>query len=346
MTPPNSRAAALRTSRQRRRRNSKVALLTTFIVLVVGVAVTLAVVQPWVNKSIHPVQSVKYLGVYEPNAPLTYAGVDQFAQDIGTQPNLVSYYSDWLEPFQSGFVTSAANHGALTVVQIDPKTVAGASVSLSSITNGRYDTYLHSYAAAVKEFGGKVVLSFGHEMNGNWYSWGYQHTSPTVFVSAWRHIVDVFRSVGTQNVIWLWTVNVIDQSPYIPVPNRWWPGSAYVTWVAIDGYYYLPTQNFAQVFGPTIVAVKSITEAPMLLAETGAAPGTGQPAKINDLFAGVRNYGLYGFIWFDENTQGKTWRLNSQGAFAALRQDAKEFLRPPPGPVPAAQGLSASGSSP
>jgi mannan endo-1,4-beta-mannosidase len=345
MTSSYGRTAARRSGRQKARRTKNTVIFAIFAVVVIGVAATLLVVRPWVNKSIHPVQSVRYLGVYEPNAPKTYAGVDQFAQEIGTEPDLVSYYSDWLEPFQAGFVTSAARHGALTVVQIDPKTQAGANVQLTSIASGQYDSYLRSYAAAVETFGGKVVLSFGHEMNGNWYQWGYQHASPAAFVAAWRHIVTVFRSAGAKNVIWLWTVNIIDQSPYIPDPNRWWPGSSYVTWVAVDGYYYLPTQDFAQVFGPTIVAVRSLTEDPMLLGETGAAPGTGQAAKINDLFAGIRTYGLYGFVWFDENTQGKTWRLNSQGAFAAFRQDARKFLRPPTAGASAAQSPSSGASS-
>lgn len=345
MTPPYSRAAARRSSRQTARKTKRFVVFAVCAAVVIGAAVTLIAIRPWVNKSIHPVQSVRYLGVYEPTNPRTYAGVDKFAQDIGTQPDLVSYYSDWLEAFQVGFVKSAADHGALTVVQMDPKTQAGANVQLTSIANGQYDSYLRSYAAAVRAFGGKVVLSFGHEMNGNWYSWGYQHAFSAAFVAAWRHIVTVFRSVGAQNVIWLWTVNVISQSPYIPVPNRWWPGSSYVTWVAIDGYYYLPTQDFAQVFGPTIAAVRSLTQDPMLLGETGAAPGAGQAAKINDLFAGTRAYGLYGFVWFDENTQGKTWRLNSQGAFAAFRQDARKFLRPPAYGASAAQSLSSGTSS-
>ncbi len=174
-----------------------------------------------------------------------------------------------------------------------------------------------------------MVLSFGHEMNGDWYSWGNRHTPPAVFVAAWRHIVTVFRAVGSKNVTWLWTVNVIDQNNNIPSPNSWWPGSSYVNWVGIDGYYYLPSQNFAQVFGPTIVDVLSLTHRPVFIAETGAAPTANQPDKINDLFAGVRSYGLSGFLWFDENTQGRAWRINSAQAFAAFRHDTKAYMKSP-----------------
>ena len=50
-------------------------------------------------------QPVRYLGVYEPDAPDSYTGVDKFAQDVTRQPNLVSYYSPWFEPFKVGFAT-------------------------------------------------------------------------------------------------------------------------------------------------------------------------------------------------------------------------------------------------
>jgi mannan endo-1,4-beta-mannosidase len=326
MTTSYTRSAQ-RANRREAVRTKKYVALVACVVCIIGATITALVTRPWVHGPaypIHPTQSVRYLGVYEPDAPHTYADVNQFAQAIGRQPNLVTYYNPWLEPFQVGFATSAAKHGAVTVVQIDPE-----YISLASIAAGKYDAYLRSYATAVKAFGAQVVLSFGHEMNGNWYSWGNQHTSPTVFVAAWRHVVTVFRVAGAENVTWLWTVNVIDNSVPIPDPAPWWPGSSYVNWVGIDGYYYMSSQSFAQVFGPTIVAVRNLTGDPILIAETGAEPDTGQVAKINDLFAGIRSYGLLGFDWFDENTQGRAWRINSPEAFAALQQDATAFMRPP-----------------
>ena len=83
-------------------------------------------------------------------------------------------------------------HDAVPLVQINPE-----GVKLKTIASGQYDPYLRSYALAVRAFGHRVIISFGHEMNGSWYSWGYGHTSPAVFVTAWRHIVTIFRQEGT-----------------------------------------------------------------------------------------------------------------------------------------------------
>jgi mannan endo-1,4-beta-mannosidase len=263
-----------------------------------------------------------YFGVYAAPAPESYAGVTAFAATTGVRPRVVVYYSGWREPFQVGFAAAAGRHKAIPIVQIDP-----TGISLTAIASGQYDAYLRSYASAVKAFGAPVILSFGQEMNGYWYSWARRHASPAVFVAAWRHIVTVFREQGADNVTWMWTVNIVDKHGGIPSPAPWWPGSAYVNWVGIDGYYLKPSWTFASLFGPTIKAVRALTLDPVLISETAASPAAGQPAKIADLFAGIRAYGLLGFVWFDADKK-QDWRLISPAAGAAFARGARTFMRP------------------
>jgi mannan endo-1,4-beta-mannosidase len=262
-----------------------------------------------------------YLGVFAPGVPQSYAGVSAFRARTGVRPAVVVYYSGWREPFQARFAETVARHKAAPLVQIDP-----TGISLTAIASGQYDAYLRAYAAAVRAFGHRVIISFGHEMNATWYPWGYGHASPAAFVAAWRHIVTVFRAGGARNVTWLWTVNVIDRHIGIPSPARWWPGRSYVDWVGIDGYYSKPSWQFAALFGPTIKAVRALTLDPVLISET-AAPAANQPAKIADLFAGIRAYGLLGFIWFDAN-KAQDWRISSPAAFAAFRRGARALKLP------------------
>jgi mannan endo-1,4-beta-mannosidase len=268
-----------------------------------------------------PANPESYLGVYVDRVPDSYADVTAFTTTTGVRPSIVTYYSGWGEPFQAHFAATVANADAVPLVQMQP-----TGISLTAIASGQYDTYLSSYAEAVRAYGRPVIMSFGHEMNGTWYSWSYGHSSPTAFVAAWRHIVTVFRVVGAENVTWLWTVNIIDAQAGIPAPGPWWPGSSYVTWVGIDGYYTEPSMTFAPLFGPTIVAVRTLTADPIIISETGVAPAAGQPAKISNLFAGIRAYGLLGFIWFD--AQGlDDWRLASPKAIAAFRRGAGAYHR-------------------
>jgi mannan endo-1,4-beta-mannosidase len=268
-----------------------------------------------------PAHPETYLGVYVNRVPDSYANVTAFTTRTGVRPSIVTYYSGWLEPFQASFAATAAKAGAVPLVQMQP-----SGISLAAIASGRYDSYLSSFAEAVRAYGRPVIVSFGHEMNGTWYSWSYGHSSPAAFVAAWRHIVTVFRVVGAENVTWLWTVNIIDAQAGIPAPGPWWPGSSYVTWVGIDGYYLEPSAQFADLFGPTVTAVREMTHDPILIAETSVVPAAGQPEKIADLFAGVRKYGLLGLVWFDDVTS-YDYRLTSPAAIAAFRRAAKAYIK-------------------
>jgi mannan endo-1,4-beta-mannosidase len=263
-----------------------------------------------------------YVGLFAPPAPASYAGVNAFTSATGVRPGLVVYYSAWKEPFRAQFAAAAAEHHALPLVQIDP-----TGISVRAIAAGRYDAYLRSYARAVRAFGQRVVLSFGHEMNGNWYSWANGHTPAAVFVAAWRHVVTVFRAAGARNVTWLWTVNIISKRIGVPSPARWWPGKAYVNWVGVDGYYLQRSWKFAALFGPTIKAIRALTLDPILISETAATQAAGKAAKIANLFAGIHAYGLLGFVWFDVN-KNHDWRLDSPTAIAAFRRGAATITEP------------------
>jgi hypothetical protein len=267
-----------------------------------------------------PTSPGSYLGVYEKGPPDTYQPVADFTGAVGRQPNLAGYYGGWGEAFKTGFARTAREHGAATLLQWDP-----TNIPLSAITEGRYDGYLRSFASSVRKFGGPVVIGFGHEMNAYWYGWGYRHTSPAVFVTAWKHIVSVFRDQGVDNVTWLWTLQA-DEKGTGPIRD-WWPGARYVTWVGIDGYFYRPGDTFFSVFGATIGQLRTFTGLPVLLSETAAGPVAGQAAKIPGLFAGMRQYGTLGLVWFDiaqdDGLYHQNWHLAAGAAgVAAFRRAA------------------------
>jgi hypothetical protein len=273
-----------------------------------------------------PTTPQSYLGVYAAGTPASYDGVTAFASATGAKPDVVMYYSGWFVPFPAAFATRVASNGAVPLVQMDPD-----KISVAGIAAGRYDGYLSEYAETVRAYRHPVIVSFGHEMNGSWYSWGYRRTSAATFVAAWRHIVRLFRVLGAGNVTWLWTVNVVNNTRVgtIPSPARWWPGRSYVNWVGIDGYYLEPNWKFAPLFGPTILSVRALTPDPILIAETGATPAAGQPAKIADLVAGVHLFSLLGFVYFDAiNYKHQDFSISSPAAVAAFGKDAGSFTRP------------------
>lgn len=254
-----------------------------------------------------PPDPASYVGVFETGAPPDYGPVAEFAHSANKPPNMVAYYSGWAEPFAVSFARTVLSHGMIPCVQIDP-----TYASVAGVAAGTYDGYLRQYADSVRNFRHAVVIGFGHEMNAPWYSWGYGHVQPSVFVAAWRHIVTVFHDQGAYNVTWLWTIN--QDRPGTGQVRLWWPGARYVTWVGIDGYYFRPSDTFSSAFGHTIDEVQAFTHKPVLLSETAVGPAAGQFAKIGNLFDGMHRAKTLGLLWFDEDQRGSIDRQDQRGS--------------------------------
>jgi beta-mannanase len=232
---------------------------------------------------------------------------------------VVEYYAVFGDRFDARRAGTAEQAGAVPLMQWNPE-----HSSLPAIANGRYDAYLRAVAAAVRQFGCPLMLSFAHEMNRPWFSWGSQHQSPATFVAAWRHIHGIFAASGASNVVWAWNPNVGSPASL----HRWWPGSAYVSIVALDGYYLSPQDTFSSVFGRTVRTVRRIAPGMrVIIAETGAYPGPGMVRRIGNLFAGAKAAGLAGVIYFDIARQ-RDWHLDDNpAALTAFARSAKGYLR-------------------
>lgn len=270
-----------------------------------------------------PAPASPLVGIYEPGSPGSWSQVTEFTSATGIEPGIVVYYSPWDDPFAASFAQTAWDHGAYVLVQLQPN-----GVTLASVAAGGSDAYLRAYAGAVVAFGHPVILSFGHEMNGTWYSWGEGHTSPATFVAAWRHVVQVFRAAGAANVTWLWTVNSVDGASSSLL--QWWPGAAWVNWTGIDGYYFRTTDTFGSVFGTTIADIRAFSSAPLLIAETAVGTTTDRESQIDALFSGVRSERLAGLVWFDAAQHAglyhQDWRLEDDPAALAAFTAAAAYL--------------------
>lgn len=77
--------------------------------------------------------------------------------------------------------------------------------SNSAIATGKWDSYLHRWAVAIKAYRRPVVLRPMAEFNGFWYPWS---RDPREFVRAWRDIWNLFHAVRADNVTWAWSFQV------------------------------------------------------------------------------------------------------------------------------------------
>jgi len=114
--------------------------------------------------------------------------------------------------------------------------------SLQKIIAGEFDVDLRAWARGAKSFGSPILVEWGTEPNGDWFSWnakwnGGAREGPVRYIAAYRHVVDLMRAEGADNLQWVWHVNWLDE------PERKWnafenyfPGENYCEWVAFSAY--------------------------------------------------------------------------------------------------------------
>ena len=203
---------------------------------------------------------------------------------------------------------------------------------LSEIANGRYDTYVRSWARGIAALRYPVVLRFAHEMNGFWFPWGEQANGnrPGEYVKAWRHVHDVFAAAGATNVAWLWSPNVTYPGA-TPLAGLY-PGDAYVDWIGLSGYYGTEGRtsywSFDTIFNHTLAELHTFARKPVVITETGATNAAGrQAAWIRQMFSQLPEHpDVIGVLWF-EAVKEIDWRIahtpGSAAAFGAGAADAR-----------------------
>jgi hypothetical protein len=209
--------------------------------------------------------------------------------------------------------------------------------TLKRIIKGDFDYDLRRWASAARDFAHPLLVEYGTEFNGSWFSWngwwngrgkktGFGDPAlpdgPERFVAAWRHIVDIARAEGAVNITWVWHANAGDW------PQRDWnrfenyyPGDDYVDWIAVSAYGpQQPTWEWGEAFRAMIDpwyarAVALAPSKPIYVAEFGCTH-TSRAADNNpnlradhwaqgalqDLFA-ARWQAVIGFSWWNEKWQ-------------------------------------------
>ena len=300
-------------------------------------------------------------GVYF-NAGKYYCPADeeafsQLKSQTGRLAKLYMNFQSWTEEYNT-FSTRLANnagaHGGVFMVVWMPgggeDKASDANWSCAAITSGAKDAYIKQYAADVKKWGHPVMLRLAHEMNGAWYSYGtsfdkngVRHNSnkPSDYAAMWRHIWDIFKQAGAENVYWVWSPNIFVVNERNTLASQQadlvelYPGDAYVDWIGLDGYndgVKSKWRTFPELFDCSYRAITALTPKPLMIAEfgcseIGAPAGTSKAAWITQTYLTdiPQQYPRIKLVnWFsrDKTKQGETdWRFNSspeaQAAYSA-----------------------------
>jgi hypothetical protein len=282
-----------------------------------------------------------YFGLIYPQTP-DISALANYETQIGKGVSLVLWYQSWVQgnqqqPFPIAQMEAVREHGSIPVLawypDEYPSPLNDPRFSLAKIAGGAWDKYIRQYAAEVKAWGHPLFLRFASEMNGGWVPWSESHSGNSAgqFVQAWRHVHNIFKSVGATNVTWVWCPNT--ENAYTTPLEDLYPGNAYVDWAGLDGYNwssdlnYFPWQSFSQVFAGTYNHLLRLIprSMPIMIGETGSVEdGGSKSAWITDALTrqlpGIFTH-IRALIWFDSIDGKIDLRVNtSPQSLAAFKK--------------------------
>ena len=281
-----------------------------------------------------------FIGVFREGAPANINHVIKFQEQVGKKPAMIMWYQDWAQNFPWDACTNAVNYGAVPHIVWEPWYWSDHSkVQLQDIIDGKWDTYIRSWAQEIRNFRHTVFLRLAHEFNIEGYPWGIVNNQkdPELYIKAYRHVVDIFKKEKVNNVKWVWCF--MNHSHPDESWNDWeraYPGDDYVDWIGIDGYNWGTTQDWSQweafkyLFRDQVRRSKKLwPDKPIMVAEFASAEKGGDKAAwIREipgyLKTSMRDLDL--IVWFDIRKEAD-WRVkSSKDSLAAFQEIMKDPL--------------------
>ena len=167
--------------------------------------------------------------------------------------------------------------------------VTDPNYSMQNIIDGQFDNDLLQWFTEAAQVGYPLLIEFGTEVNGEWFPWNGVHNGggtttaygdpnkpdgPERFVDAYRHIIDLSRQAGADNITWFFHLDA-DEEPQEDW-NRfenYYPGDNYIDWVGISVYGALSKKDeliaFDQKLDQVYSRVLTLTQKPIAILETG-----------------------------------------------------------------------------
>ncbi|MCD6361898.1 MAG: beta-mannanase [Armatimonadetes bacterium] len=201
--------------------------------------------------------------------------------------------------------------------------------NLQAVIDGDFDDDLRAWAQGARDFGTALIVEYGTECNGQWFSWngvwnggaatdGFGDPAvpdgPERFVAAYRHIITLMRGEGADNITWVFHVDSGDDPD--AAWNRfenYYPGDDVIDWVGVSCYgaqtpldEWEP-ESFRRQMNRAYPRLRAMAPGkPVMVLEFGCTAGNPQvdPAEwaraaLQDILGG-RWPKLAGFSWWNE----------------------------------------------
>lgn len=262
--------------------------------------------------------------------------IEQYEKTVGAKTAWVYFSDNWFESrtFPAAICSSIRRLGKIPFLRLMLRSDVDQNhaekvFSLDKIIAGKFDADLRDWARGAKDFGTPLLAEWGTEPNGKWFGWngawnGGARSGPAKYIAAYRHIVDLVRNEGADNVQWVWHVNWFDE------PEQKWnafenyfPGENYCDWAALSAYGPTTprtmdsTESFAFKLSEAYPRLVKIAPGkPIIIAEFGCDlhnkhcnAAQWAHGALDEIFSG-KWPALIGFCWWNEGWQNDDHKKN------------------------------------
>ena len=301
-----------------------------------------------------PPVGTAYLGAWVRPLPVTrqtpvsqeLSTLATFNSGLGRSLSVVHVYQNWTSPTPTAQLQKVLANGATPMIDWR------CGPSDATILSGQNDAFITGFATELARLKAPIFLRWFYEFNfpnSPDYKACVGSLGPAGYAAAFRHIHALFTAAGASNVSFVWCIASGGQDQdWI----KYYPGPAYVDWIAVDGYLrnnstYRPGQ-FAQLFGSWYSTFDSFGK-PMMITETAALSGA-QGSYLSDIQQSLdTGYPMIrGVLYFDAPGKGGIYHypLDSSGysAFQSLAND--RHFQPPQEPSATSVTVSTSSAAP
>jgi hypothetical protein len=229
------------------------------------------------------------LGAYDNDTKESFESIINLEDSLHTTLPLIQIYTAWggkeEESFPVKQVKAILELGSLPVITWEPWLTAFDEENypnlpsmdkrdkhgMADVAQGKYDFYLKKWADDAKKIEKPIFLRMGHEMNDPYrYPWGPQNNSAAEFVAGWKHVHDIFKQEGTNNIVWVWSPH-----PAYGFFKEFYPGDAYVDYVGAGVLNYGTVASwskwwsFDEIFGKYYPQLSAFNK-PIMISEFGS----------------------------------------------------------------------------
>ncbi len=251
------------------------------------------------NKLVPPPQGV-YLGAFPdfggPEDAVVSDSILHFEQLAQKQIAWAYFSNNWYQNirFPVAAVQEIHQTGKTPFIRMMARTgveenIADPNYSMQNIIDGQFDADLIQWFSEAAATGFPLLIEFGTEVNGEWFPWNgvynggattnaYGNPSladgPERFVDAYRHIIDLSRQAGANNLTWFFHIDSYGQpeDAWNDFEN-YYPGDDYIDWIGVSVYGALSQSDDFEWFDNKLNRVYdriiTLTNKPVAVLETG-----------------------------------------------------------------------------